>query len=721
MNNSKSPKLIKTNMSNIDIFVLANELNGLLQDGFISNVYELPDTQSKTLILKLRSKSGKMVIIVDPKKRINITQFNYPVPPFPSQFITGLRKIIKGRRIEKIYQYNLDRIIVFELRSNEGNSWKLIIEFFAGGNYILVDGDGNTYMAQNYKKMRNREILAKKPYNFPTVSGNDIWTLTIDELRELLDKQEKEIVRILARSFNVGGLLAEEILLRAEVDKNKKPSELNSTEIEKIFSSMLEIVNILKNKKISPRIILDNNNNPIGFDSFEYKSHFEFKFEKAESLNQAVDVFFSKFDSEALFSGEHSQTKKKVSKQERILNKQLNTIEQSIENREKFLENGNLIYQYLFDIDQLISTIMTQKREKNLPWEQISETLLRGKEQGVSACLIYEKILPKEMKLLIDLQGNKYKLDLKLNARENAQKIYDKAKNAKRRIKGAKIAADITKEKLDLQREKQQQIEEQKAILLRKPKMKWYEKYRWFISTDDFIIIGGRDASSNETIVNKHMNNNDLFFHADVRGAAVCLIKNDNKLEIPQSTIQQAAIFASCYSSAWKKGWGNTKIFYVEPNQVSKTPQSGEYLKKGSFVITGTKNYIPKPRLNLAIGIQLIPIYNQITNEMGYKEEQKNQNLKDWKQFTQEMNEDGEQVSYYPKLIAAPIKAILRFTLNFVVVKPMKNGLKASSLAKQILHEFKSQANRAATRWINLASLDDLIRILPAGNANIAK
>ena len=74
-------------MSNVDIYVITKELNNVFLNGFISNIYELPSTSSKTLILKMRTKAGKRFLIIDPKKRINITQYQYPVPSFPSQFM----------------------------------------------------------------------------------------------------------------------------------------------------------------------------------------------------------------------------------------------------------------------------------------------------------------------------------------------------------------------------------------------------------------------------------------------------------------------------------------------------------------------------------------------------------------------------------------------------------------------------------------------------------
>ena len=35
-------------------------------------------------------------------------------------------------------------------------------------------------------------------------------------------------------------------------------------------------------------------------------------------------------------------------------------------------------------------------------------------------------------------------------------------------------------------------------------KQEWYEKFHWFFSSEDFLCIGGKDATSNEIIIKKH-------------------------------------------------------------------------------------------------------------------------------------------------------------------------------------------------------------------------
>ena len=117
--------------------------------------------------------------------------------------------------------------------------------------------------------------------------------------------------------------------------------------------------------------------------------------------------------------------------------------------REKSIEQANTLFQYLPPIDNLISTIMTQRRDKKRSWEEIESPLSKGKEQQIPECMIFEKIYPKEIKVEINIEGQLFRLDLKKNAIENANDIYNEAKKARQRIEGATRAIEDTKKKLD--------------------------------------------------------------------------------------------------------------------------------------------------------------------------------------------------------------------------------------------------------------------------------
>jgi len=167
---------------------------------------------------------------------------------------------------------------------------------------------------------------------------------------------------------------------------------------------------------------------------------------------------------------------------------------------------------------------------------------------------------------------------------ENIQDFYKKIKEIKRKIEGINEALSKTEVK----------VEEK----LKPVKREWYEKFRWFISSDGFLVIGGRDAESNETIIRKHMKDGDLVFHADITGSPFVVIKNPEKKKIPETTIREAAEFCACYSKAWKIGI-QADVYYVFPEQVKK--EGG--LPKGSFMIYGKREWIRRIDMLLAIGV----------------------------------------------------------------------------------------------------------------------
>ena len=82
---------------------------------------------------------------------------------------------------------------------------------------------------------------------------------------------------------------------------------------------------------------------------------------------------------------------------------------------------------------------------------------------------------------------------------------------------------------------------------------------------------------------------------------------------------------------------------------------------------------------------------------------------------------NNEELQYYPQIIAAPATPISNQTNNYVVLRPTKTGQKTSNLAKKILAQFISNAAKEEKKWVRLASLDDIIRVIPAGTAEISQ
>ncbi len=191
-------------------------------------------------------------------------------------------------------------------------------------------------------------------------------------------------------------------------------------------------------------------------------------------------------------------------------------------------------------------------------------------------------------------------IDFSKSLEANASDYFERAKKARAKAERIKRAIENTKRKLE--RESSKRGEKNEVKIFRKRKRAWFEKFHWFYSSDGFLVIGGRDAQSNEAIVKKHMESNDLYFHADIQGAPHCIVKTEGR-SVPESTRKEAAAFAGVFSKAWSTGIASVDVYSVRPEQVSKSAPSGESMGVGAFMIYGKRHWYKNQPMRIAIGI----------------------------------------------------------------------------------------------------------------------
>lgn len=194
----------------------------------------------------------------------------------------------------------------------------------------------------------------------------------------------------------------------------------------------------------------------------------------------------------------------------------------------------------------------------------------------------------------------KIELDPKKTVQQNAAEYFEKAKKLRRKAEGAKEALARFATKLRQAEKKEAKAEAEKPKKKRTEPLRWYEKFRWFISSEGYLCIGGRDATTNEIIIKKHTDKEDVVFHTEAPGSPFFVVKTEGKTP-GETTLQEAATACVTYSKAWKLGVTSTEVYSVSPEQISKTAESGEYLVKGGFMIRGKREYY-QVSVDLAIG-----------------------------------------------------------------------------------------------------------------------
>ncbi len=192
-------------------------------------------------------------------------------------------------------------------------------------------------------------------------------------------------------------------------------------------------------------------------------------------------------------------------------------------------------------------------------------------------------------------------VDIRKSARENAAEYYESSKKARKKAESAKLVlVELEKKLAGLERGAAEAKIVRAALPIVKRKEEWFDKFRWFTTSEGFLAVGGRSAEQNESLVKKHMQEGDIVFHTGISGSPFVILKGGEKTG--EKSLEEVARFTASYSSAWKAGLGGCEVYWVKPEQVSKKAPAGEYIAKGAFMIYGKKNYFHRVPLGTAIG-----------------------------------------------------------------------------------------------------------------------
>ena len=514
---TNSPNTKPRDFASLDIYAIVLELQSLA-GARVKKIYQLKDT----FYFSLHQKEKKTLVIGP--KFLYLTNYTQKYPVTPSSFCMFLRKHLANSKITKIEQHKFDRVVEIHFSGKEDKI--LVAEFFGDGNLILLDENRKIINPLHRQTWRHRTVKKGESYVFPPESP-DPRELSPEGLGEIFNSSSRDIVRTMAIDLGFGGTYADEICLRAGIDKNIPAQETPKSALNdftRIFRALFEEI------KANPAPIITTEAGkfadflPIAIEKYQDSEKKPFK-----TFNEVCDEFFT---------------------------------------------------------EDKITKIITETSAKKEELERIL------KEQ--------EETFKKLEKEVVEFQKLGDKLSQEHKFKESAE-YYSKSKKAKNKLPGLIKALKSTRKKL----EKEELSPKTQMLPEKTPKIKkkWFEKFRWFISSDHFLVIGGKDATTNEIIIKKHTEPKDIVFHADITGAPFCVIKAEGR-EVPKTTIEETAQFAASYSKAWQLGLGAVDVYSVKPEQVSKEAPAGEYLGKGAFMIKGKKNYFRNTKLLLAISFE---------------------------------------------------------------------------------------------------------------------
>ena len=567
------PRVMKDSLSSFDVTAAVKDLETLI-GGRIDKVYHPRRDQ---LVLSIRSQSeGKTFVIFDVGKWLYVADQAPEIPQQPSDFAMMLRKRIVNAKIAGVRQQGFERIAVLSFEKEE--RFELVLELFAEGNVILVK-DGVIVQPLTSHTWKHRDVRARKPFIYPPPVP-DPATLSAQQLLDILHASDTDLVRTLATKLNTGGRYSEETCARSGLSKSMKAKDCSTDDAGKLLSTIndfkKEVLDSGRGYVVSKAGSVEDVV-PVRMRIYE-----SLEIEEFPTFSKAVESYVTRLPKPV-----KKVTSERTLELERLKRK-LAQQEAAVMRLQDEAREAQVMGDFIFANYEEVARTLSAAKARLLASKDIKE---------IKGFLSYD---PKESMLKIRLSTNLLKIDVNGSVESNAQRYYEESKRARKKLEGLLIALDVARTEIDEHQRNEKKSEETGRARHKPTKRFWFERFRWFISSEGAIVLGGKDAKSNDILVKKHLQAGDRYAHADVHGAPSVVVKM--KEGVTEKTLHEACEFAVATSKAWNAKIGSAAGYWVLPEQVSKTPQSGEYLAKGAFVIRGRRNYSDKLQIKLGVG-----------------------------------------------------------------------------------------------------------------------
>jgi len=553
---------------------------------YVDNVYLV----GETVVLRLRCRDGSYrELVLEPSKRISFTKRKIR-PQQPTQAQTLWRSLLRNCRVSEIRQLGEERVVFVELSCGASQQRTLVAEILPRGVVAVISNE-KIVASTATRVMKDRAITRGSKYT-PPPARPPLSEIPVEKLLELL-ATGKDVVRGLIRGWGVPPEVAETVLHEMGMDPRTPPESIDAGTADQLRKRVLDLVDrILRSPE--PCIVYRGGELE-GFYPFVPPTRADgAEVRRFDSFDEAVDEYF------AALATRSAEAPPEIAREIERLRRAAARIEESIERRRARLEQ----------LRKLLEAVESRYLELERGHEAVRKVV---RSRGWEAL---ERVAAREGSPItrIDPKRGVYVLrlgdaaELELDVRKSFIEIYSEL-----RREVSELERDIERSRRELERikseisrlenEAREYVESRIARLARK--VEWFERFHWTVTSSGFLVLGGRDASQNISLLRRYAEPHDIVMHADVRGASAVVIKTGGR-DVPESDLREAATLAACYSKAWKAGRRCVDVFWVKREQVSLSAPPGEYLPKGSFMVYGRKNYIRCVELQLGVGVELV-------------------------------------------------------------------------------------------------------------------
>ena len=624
-------------LAGIELRYLVNDIGQKTEDYYVANIYGI---SKDSLLFKFRHPENPDVLLMLSTSGIWVTKVKIDQIE-PNKLLRRLRSDLLRSKLKEIKQIGTERVVYLTF-SNFEKEFVIVNELFADGYVILCNSDMKILALLYSVNVRHRQLRVGSPYVPPPQNNFDILKMTEADLGEVRFTSTP-VAKWIGRTLGLPRKYVEEITRLSNVESKKSGTEISNEEIKSLFDNATKVINNVVNGQHDPVISRDEEINvhpiPLG----------EKNLEKISSFMEGLDTAFTENILNKGKTTQSSSFQKKISELETRLNEQTNAIKIVTDKSEKIAGVANSLFDY---VSQGISS-MSDSRIDGLLKTNNAEII---KEKGITH---------------IKVEDAKIRVDLESSLPTIASKLFNESKKQKFAI-GA-IQKLIKKTEKELEKTIEEGENAKQVISYSEVRKKnWFERYRWFFTSDGFLVVGGRDSSSNSAVIRKHLEKDDKVFHGEIYGSPFFLLKDDGSSMT--SSLNEVAHATVCFSRAWKESMYGTNAYWVNPDQVKKGAPSGQSMGKGSFIIEGQRNFVKISTLKLCVAI---------------------------------VEYEGTH------LLTCGPPSLKENCVAYVMIEP--TGMEMVDVAKKIRFELISMNETIAKSF----SVDDYVRVLPSGPSRI--
>lgn len=569
--------MLKKSMDVIDLAAWVKASRPLLANSFIDNIYY----DGKKWYWKLRASGRVSFLVTQPGAAIYLSP-REPAVKEIDNLARFARSKLRDGKVSDIGMSGWERIAYFDVLKGD-EAFRVYVELLPRGFLVIVK-DGVISYANKFATLRDRAIKPGLQYAHPPPRG-----LEPSDESALISAISggKDLVRALVQGWGVPGYVAEEIIYRCGL-YNLKNSPLSNISDDDRRCLARAYIQLLEEASSGAGYLVLQNGSPYFVSPYTPRlltEHYLLEAKKGD-LNEVLDAYFAKLEELEALEAERKKLEEEVEELSERIRKQEELISGFQEELNAISSSLRLIYENYEKVERALKCADDARRAKG--WQSVVEecedVIGVSKERGLVKLRVGGEVI--ELSCVEPLSRQLVELE------KRKGEVLRKIERAREVLEELRRARDDKKAEAD------------KALARVSPPRAWYERYHWLFTRNNFLAIGGRDASQNESVVKKYLRDSDIFIHANIQGGSATVLITEGR-EPSADDIRDAATIAACYSKAWKAGFGFIDVYWARGSQVSKSPPSGEYLGRGAFMVYGEKNFINVP-LKLAIGVEVV-------------------------------------------------------------------------------------------------------------------